>query len=239
ILYQINAPPSSSIIWWARETHDAYKQSNNLFCSFKSDIQVTGMMIHFIMTGGLHPFGAEAYEIIENVCKGRIKLKTTSCEVNDLISWMMVFDPKNRPTIADIMSHVFFWDTSRKWKFVLGCCGIDGVGQALPLPLTEFHSTLDLKAMEDNVKGDWVSIVKPAFPDVIIDDSYSDTPTGLLRFIRICMEEQTEKKIVNGNQNLQSFFLSAFPALALSLFRMVEETEWRKHPVIANLLKEN
>ena len=73
-----------------------------MFCTLRSDIQVAGMLVHFIISGGLHPYGLYNTEILKHVAKGSPSLKTVGCEINDLISWMLVYEPLQRPTIDDV-----------------------------------------------------------------------------------------------------------------------------------------
>ncbi|XP_069686477.1 uncharacterized protein [Periplaneta americana] len=234
ILYKYIRPPKSTQIWWSRETYEAYELEWRMHCTLQSDIQVAGMLIHFILTGGLHPFGAYARDIIDNIAKGSPSLGTSGCEVNDLISWMLVYEPYERPVIADIFKHVYFWDVTKKWEFLLACTGITPDGRPLPLPLPDFQISLDARAAADHVKGDWVSVVKANFPHMApVDSRYSDTPTGLLRFIRACVEDRSKMRSPKMPP-LHHFFLSAFPALPLSLYRLLEETDWLSHPVLVH-----
>ncbi|KAJ9576365.1 hypothetical protein L9F63_006777 [Diploptera punctata] len=231
-LFRYMYPPMSSQIWWSRETQEVYAHQWLMHCTLKSDIQVAGMLVHFILTGGMHPFGLYTKEIQNNVTKGSSSLRTTSCEVNDLISWMLVYEPQERPSIEEIFKHVYFWDMNKKWEFLLACSGLTPDYKNLPICTSEFHSYLDARAIVVNVKGDWVNVVKSTFPHMTpVESQYSDTPTGLLRFIRACVDEQC-----NGHNSnipvLHQFFLSAFPAFPLCLYRLIEDTKWIHHPAL-------
>ncbi|CAG2055402.1 unnamed protein product [Timema podura] len=111
-LYQNTKPPSSSLIWWSHETLQTYLTTGAIQCTTKSDIHVAGMLTHFILTGGLHPFGAVTDDILNNIMKGTSSLRTSGCEVNDLISWMLVYEPRNRPNIRIVCRVLKFKTTS-------------------------------------------------------------------------------------------------------------------------------
>uniref|UniRef100_A0A671YWC5 Protein kinase domain-containing protein n=1 Tax=Sparus aurata TaxID=8175 RepID=A0A671YWC5_SPAAU len=96
--------------WMARETLTGetairYKRS--------TDIQVAGMLIYYILSGGHHPFG-ENFECEYNIHKGLYTLDHVEDLVaKDLIEWMISKEPESRPTVEECLSHPFFWSTER------------------------------------------------------------------------------------------------------------------------------
>lgn len=74
-------------------------------CTKASDIQVAGMLTHFILTRGLHPFGIIADDILHNIIQGTPTLQTSECEVSDLISWMLLYEASERPTIRQVLMY--------------------------------------------------------------------------------------------------------------------------------------
>lgn len=103
-LYQTVRPPKSSVIWFSRETYEMYTKHSSLEYSTASDIQVAGMLVHFVLTGGLHPFGIVTDDILDNLLQGAPRLGVNGCELDDLISWMLVFESTDRPTIDQVLS---------------------------------------------------------------------------------------------------------------------------------------
>nr|CAD7571143.1 unnamed protein product [Timema californicum] len=273
-LYQNTKPPSSSLIWWSHETLQTYLTTGAIQCTTKSDVHVAGMLTHFILTGGLHPFGAVTDDILNNIMKGTSSLRTSGCEVNDLISWMLVYEPRNRPNIRNVCRHVYFWDYGKKWRFLLACSGITEDCQVPPLPLVEFHNSLDKRAAAEKVNGKWgkwskeaatqlypcpapvkglwqiwihdqrivptVSTVTASFPTLIpAHIGLCDTAAGLLRFIRVCVEDirgNHPPKFIAPHFQTMQFFLTTFPALPLTVFRLIEGSEWASHPVIMQFI---
>uniref|UniRef100_A0A2C9LVA5 Protein kinase domain-containing protein n=1 Tax=Biomphalaria glabrata TaxID=6526 RepID=A0A2C9LVA5_BIOGL len=67
--------------------------------SMASDIQVAGMLLYFILTGGQHPFGASPLEVEVNLARNSSQMQHISEEANDLVSGMLFPDPSARPTI--------------------------------------------------------------------------------------------------------------------------------------------
>jgi hypothetical protein len=103
-LYKIIEAPKSSLIWFAKETLDIYKNSSIVECSLKSDIQVAGMLTYFILTYGKHPFGDDTEEILKNIQRGIPKLNARNLDLRDLLLWMMLNDSNERPNIEQVLS---------------------------------------------------------------------------------------------------------------------------------------
>lgn len=62
------------------------------------------MLLHFILTDGKHPYGEEAGEILTNLEKATPQISTCDMDLQDLITWMLLYDPKDRPTISQVLS---------------------------------------------------------------------------------------------------------------------------------------
>ncbi|XP_043084607.1 serine/threonine-protein kinase/endoribonuclease IRE1-like [Puntigrus tetrazona] len=84
-----------------------------------SDIQVAGMLVYYILSGGKHPFDAkdtkDAKDREENIKKGLHSLEGLQDIVaKDLIEWMINKDPSERLTIDEVLRHPYFWDDDSK-----------------------------------------------------------------------------------------------------------------------------
>ncbi|GJQ71228.1 hypothetical protein Trydic_g10971 [Trypoxylus dichotomus] len=231
-LFKFKEAPNSSIIWFATETYRTFKQLSVMECTYASDIQVAGMLVHFLMTAGKHPYGDDMRIILKNLDKAVPQLSASDLELQDLITWMLLYEPIERPTIQQVVTHVYFWSSERKWKFILTCAGLGNRGGTPVFKLEDLHVCLDNVASKDNIKGKWVQVVKKQFPKICFSNN-DDTPTGLLKFIKTCMENK-DSLCFHQDLNLSSYILTSFPAFALSLYRMLENSVWVKHSTFAN-----
>lgn len=103
-LYCNNHPSMSSIIWFARESYEKYKEEKIFECTCATDVQVAGMIVHFILTGGLHCYGAQTSDILENISRGYPTIQCQDCEIVDLVSWMLVSKPQDRPSVSQLLT---------------------------------------------------------------------------------------------------------------------------------------
>uniref|UniRef100_A0A669CEP5 Protein kinase domain-containing protein n=1 Tax=Oreochromis niloticus TaxID=8128 RepID=A0A669CEP5_ORENI len=97
--------------WMARET--LAEEESVISYKSSTDIQVAGMLIYYILSGGHHPFG-KSFECEFNIHKGNYSLDHVQDVVaKDLIEWMINKEPKYRPKVEECLNHPFFW-TSEK-----------------------------------------------------------------------------------------------------------------------------
>lgn len=81
-----------------------YKSGSPLTCTCASDIQVAGMLVHFTNNGGAHPFGRTVPDILAHLLDGTVEMINNDMELYDMLSWMLMNDPADRPTINQVMS---------------------------------------------------------------------------------------------------------------------------------------
>lgn len=62
------------------------------------------MLLHFVLSGGLHPFGILAEDIVENLVRGTPRLSIMGVEIEDLVTWMLLFEAADRPNVNQIIS---------------------------------------------------------------------------------------------------------------------------------------
>lgn len=118
----------------------------------------------------------------------------------------------------------------KRWKFILTCCGITPTGSDALMDLEDFHISLKKIAYKENIKGNWVPVMKRLIPNLSKSDD-DDSPTGLLNFIRSCFKDRPPPIEFKNDFERCNFFITSFPTLPLSLNRMLESSEWLNHSV--------
>lgn len=63
------------------------------------------MLAHFILNNRKHAYGDETKEILRNLEKSTPKLLTNDVDQQDLITWMLLYEPNDRPTIAQVLAY--------------------------------------------------------------------------------------------------------------------------------------
>ncbi|XP_053271993.1 uncharacterized protein LOC128430070 isoform X6 [Pleuronectes platessa] len=98
---------------------ETLKEDGDTPYKWSTDIQVAGMLIYFILSGGHHPFGDDRFELMSNIKKGKYTLDHVQDVVaKDLIEKMIDEKPQNRPRVEECLSHPFFWTSTKKLEYL-------------------------------------------------------------------------------------------------------------------------
>ncbi|XP_030287477.1 serine/threonine-protein kinase ppk4-like isoform X9 [Sparus aurata] len=159
------------------ETDIRYKRS--------TDIQVAGMLIYYILSGGHHPFGDKPFECEYNIHKGFYTLDHVEDLVaKDLIELMISKEPESRPTVEECLSHPFFWTTDRRVEY------LRRTGNREEVAKYSNAAPERIGAMEQYARDGSFRQWKNKFPPELVqkmegkNKAYPDHILGLLRFIR-------------------------------------------------------
>ncbi|KAM4536835.1 uncharacterized protein PAE49_021278 isoform 1-T2 [Odontesthes bonariensis] len=149
-----------------------------------TDVQVAGMLIYYILSGGHHPFG-KSFECEYNIYKGKYCLDHVEDVVaKDLIEQMIDKDPKNRPKVEKCLSHPFFWPCGKKVEYLTKVGNRDEVANYRNAD-QELISSLE-ECTGDGSFEHW----KTKFPQELVQKmdgkkkAYTENTLGLLRFVR-------------------------------------------------------
>ena len=205
----------------------------------ESDIQVAGMVAFYIVTKGKHPFGDEA-DLLRNLIDGKpVGLETLKDPVlNDLLSWMLSHDPKDRPSADEALKHPYL--QPGKHQFELLC----KVGNQHEIKTKDVTS--DVVQKLNNNPTDWRTLMSPDVLKYLCTDflygkpkvfHYGSSWTECLRLIRNVNEHwhgrprpkpQPEAFYLVGDP--QVYFLNLFPSLPVEVHRIVRSSKWKERP---------
>ncbi|XP_050958990.1 uncharacterized protein LOC127160394 [Labeo rohita] len=202
--------------WKAKETID---EESNTGYKRSSDIQVAGMLVYYILSGGHHPFG-KGPRCEVNILEGRYSLEHLDDDVaEDLVEWMINENEKKRPTVEQTLAHPFFWTDDRRVEY-LKKIGNQKEGENCQNVDEEL-----LQAAEKCTEGKSFSEWKTKMPSELVQKldgkkkPYPENTLGLLRFIRNLHEHYPEDA---ESINL----MTSFPDLFGSVFRFAKERGW-------------
>lgn len=94
---------ATEIVKSSSEGQYKYKQSG--------DIQVAGMLVYYILSGGHHPFGDGIY-CQTNIVDGKYSLEHLKDKEAKVLVTLMInpFNPKQRPHITEVLTHPYWED---------------------------------------------------------------------------------------------------------------------------------
>ncbi|XP_037615219.1 uncharacterized protein LOC119481959 isoform X2 [Sebastes umbrosus] len=212
--------------WMAKETlaeGDIPYKSN-------TDIQVAGMLIYYILSGGQHPFG-NSFECEGNIYKGKYSLDHVQDVVaKDLIEWMINEEPKNRPKVEECLSHPFFWTSERRVEYLRRIGNREEVANCRKAD-QELVSSLE-ECTSDGSFKQW----RNEFPPELVQKmdakkkAYPDNTLGLLRFIRNLHEHYAEDAA-------QVDVMMIFPDLFGCVYKFAKTQGWNSETPLKEMFR--
>lgn len=83
------------------------------------DVFAAGCVLHYVLSGGVHPFGEALHEREANILAARCAIdRSLGEEAADLVARMLQRAPKARPTIAQSATHILFWGPDKRLDFL-------------------------------------------------------------------------------------------------------------------------
>uniref|UniRef100_A0A669C799 Uncharacterized protein n=1 Tax=Oreochromis niloticus TaxID=8128 RepID=A0A669C799_ORENI len=212
--------------WMARET-----LAEESVISYKSstDIQVAGMLIYYILSGGNHPFG-KSFECEFNIHKGNYSLDHVQDVVaKDLIEGMINKEPKDRPKVEECLNHPFFWTSEKKTEYLRKIGNRDEVANHRKAD-QELIVSLEKCAVDESFKQ-W----KNKFPQELVQKlegkkPYTENTLGLLRFIRNLHEHYAKEAA-------QIDVLALFPDLFGCVYTFAKNQGWNSETPLREMFQ--
>ncbi|XP_067435272.1 probable serine/threonine-protein kinase irlB isoform X2 [Thunnus thynnus] len=167
--------------WMAKET---LAEEADIPYKSSTDIQVAGMLIYYILSGGSHPFG-KSFECESNIYYGRYNLDHVQDVVaKDLIEGMINEKPKNRPKVEESLIHPFFWTSEKRVEYLRRIGNREEVANRR-------NADQEMICSMEKCAGDGsFKLWKNKFPPELVqkmdgkNKAYPENTMGLLRFIR-------------------------------------------------------
>ncbi|XP_019210852.1 probable serine/threonine-protein kinase ireA [Oreochromis niloticus] len=213
--------------WMARET-----LAEESVISYKSstDIQVAGMLIYYILSGGHHPFGDISCKCDSNIYDGKYSLDHVQDVVaKDLIEWMIKKEPKDRPKVEECLNHPFFWTLKEKTEYLRKIGNRDEVAKFRKTE-QELIDSLEKCAVDGSFKQ-W----KNKFPQDVVQKlegkkPYTENTLGLLRFIRNLHEHYAKEAA-------QIDVLALFPDLFGCVYTFAKNQGWNSETPLKEMFQ--
>ena len=200
----------------------------------QSDVQVTGMLLFYILSKGDHPYGKRVlrkYNLLEGKPVNLGKLDDPVAK--DLINWMLQHDPKDRPSAQQCLRHPYLLTMDEQFNLVTR------VGNEMEIKTNDVTSVVvkELNADPSLPKPSWEPKIDPEVLRYANSHRryrpYSDSMADLLRFIRNTAEHWHDKTPPSTVQakvgKPKEYFLKLFPTLPVVLHKIIRnESDWNQ-----------
>ena len=225
------AMAAGSRCWMAPELVSMQSREHTI----QSDVFSLGLVLHYLLTLGKHPFGTEnepAHMIERNIVLNPPNLdRVLRAEVISFLNILLPKDPSKRPPAKYLSQHPYLWTDRKKIEF-LKAVGDQPeatnpakyVNSALELRLqkTPTGRIVDIHSWHDKIGTLYVEMItawklKKYRTDKLID---------LIRFIRNAYAHKQERSPQGQQDLLENIFTEVYPSLVLDVFGVVQDLEF-------------
>ena len=192
------------------------------------------MVAFYILTKGEHPFGKEP-DRERNLLDGHpVYLdKLEDPAAKDLISWMLSYDPKKRPSAMEALKHPYIQPKKRQFEM------LSKMGNQPEIKKEDNSASVVVELNRDS--KDWKTFMEPDVLNYLCTDAvggrlktflYGSSWTECLRLIRNVDQHKNDrprplpKPAVFSDP--QEYFLKKFPNLPVVVHRIVRQCDWKQ-----------
>jgi serine/threonine protein kinase len=198
----------------------------------QSDVFSMGLVLHYLLTLGKHPFttGNEepAHVIERKIVEMPANLdRALRAEVTSFLQVLLTRVPSKRPPAAYLNQHPYLWSDKKKMEFLKAV----GDQQEAAYPANNPNSALELRLQATNT-GQSVRFISW---DLAIGKLYeeitkawkskkyrTDKVIDLIRFIRNAYAHKQERSHQTKQDLVDNIFIRVYPSLVLDVFGVVQ-----------------
>ncbi|XP_046843496.1 uncharacterized protein LOC124437572 isoform X1 [Xenia sp. Carnegie-2017] len=198
----------------------------------QSDIFSLGLILHYLMSFGKHPFatpGDERPHVVErNIEEMNGNLKNDlHPEAKSFLLTLLNVEPSNRPTAAHLNKHSypFLWSVHKKIEFLKAVGDQNEARNPAKYPNSELEELLEKTQTCEFIP--WDEEIKDLYEEMTEAWSQKkyreDKVIDLVRFIRNAYAHREERSVDLQEQLENSVFLFKFPPLVVDVFDVVQQ----------------
>ncbi|CAB4021650.1 serine threonine- kinase endoribonuclease IRE1-like [Paramuricea clavata] len=202
----------------------------------RSDIFSLGLVFHYLLTLGKHPFatGSEepAHVIERRIVDSQIRLnRDLDPEARSFLQQLLNQDPSKRPPAKYLKQHPFLWSERKKTEFLKAVGDQPEAASPTNYPNSPLEQSLQLTNIGQIVQRSRWGLVNrhmiALFAEITTarkQKKYrTDKVIDLLRFIRNAYVHKQERSLKLQDDLDRNIFLQLYPSLVLDVFDVVQK----------------
>ena len=210
-----------------------------------SDLFSMGLVIHYLLTLGKHPFatGSEerAHVIERNIEEVRLNLdKSLHPEAISFLENLLRKDPSRRPPANMLNQHPFLWSESKKIEFLKAVGDQPEAERRANHPNSALEQRLQMTQTGQSVSfAYWNVVLKDVYDEMIKTWKSKKYRTNklidLIRFIRNTYNHKQDKSLQLQEDLDKNIFLHKYPSIVLDVLSVVQELGFHEDESRSNI----
>jgi serine/threonine-protein kinase/endoribonuclease IRE1 len=210
-----------------------------------SDLFSMGLVIHYLLTLGKHPFatGSEerAHVIERNIEEVRLNLdKSLHPEAISFLENLLRRDPFKRPPANMLKQHPFLWSESKKIEFLKAVGDQPEAERPTNHPNSALEQRLHMTQTGQSVSfAYWNVVLKDVYDEMIKTWKSKKYRTNklidLIRFIRNTYNHKHDKSLQLQQDLDKNIFLHKYPSIVLDVLSVVQELGFHEDESRSNI----
>ena len=201
----------------------------------QSDIFSLGLVLHYLLTLGKHPFGIEgepAHVIERKMVEKSPNLdQALGSEVTSFLHSLLTKDPSKRPRAAYLNQHPFLWSDRKKIEFLKAVGDQPEAAYPAENPNSDLEQRLQTTQTAQSVRiVTWDRSIAEIYQETTRawkQKKYrTDKVIDLIRFIRNAYAHKQEKSLQSQQHLDDNIFTRIFPSLVLDVLGVVQQLDF-------------
>ncbi|CAB3987252.1 serine threonine- kinase endoribonuclease IRE1-like [Paramuricea clavata] len=204
----------------------------------ESDIFSLGLVLHYLLTLGKHPFemGTEepAHVIETRIEKAQIQIdQALHPEAKNFLGTLLRNNTSERPPAKSLNQHPFLWSDTKKIEFLIAVGSQPEAASPTSYPDSPVPQLLQATTIGQLVEDvPWDQVIKDLFAEMTAARKHGKYRTGkvidLLRFIRNAYAHKQERSPAVQAVLNRNAFLHIYPSLVLDVIVVVQKLGFDK-----------
>ena len=198
----------------------------------QSDVFSLGLVLHYLLTLGKHPFeteGEPAHVIERKIAEMPPNLDPVLApEAISCLQNLLAKNPVKRPPAAYLNQHPFLWSDRKKIEFLKAVGNQPEAAYPATNPNSELEKSLETTNTDRQVKIEtWDAVIPQIYLEMTKarkQKKYrTDKLIDLIRFIRNAYAHKQERSVQFQRHLDENIFTCKFPSLVLDVFDVVQQ----------------
>lgn len=216
--------------------------------TFRSDMFAVGLICHYLLAHGRHPFKGiddDSFVVVEKniLTESKFLCEDLSEEAKELILELIAAKEGDRPSASDALRHPYFWSDDKKVQFLKAVANQTEIATYNPRYGRPVSSVVHQIENSLSSLSDWSALFPKLYSQLTSSPEsrtyVTSSATHLLRFIRNAYGHASGSRLTRRGQAALFYgnaFFRELPKLLMTVYNAVKSEKWQTRAEISIVL---